>query len=334
VQNGPKLLYFFRGEDSSRRPAFAAHLEARGWQIDCVAVSDDAPAHGVLEVLRCPRDLSSYDMLAASEYFLTWALCVRAIATQAKAKIVALSFNQSARLLLTGIRPIDRLLNRVWRRASTFLVHSNAEARLFAKVHDIPHERFIFSYWGYDLPAHDPGKVRLPAEPYVAMVGRNNRDLSTFREAVERAGVRGVLITSDYMLERFPVAPSDRVEILVDRPLDECLNYIAGSLAHLVLVRDSERGAGHISAVSAMLLGKPQIFSDVDAIADYLIDGFNGIAVPVGDADAVANAIGALAADPELARRLGSDGRRLALERMSDAASSKGLADALLAALP
>ena len=72
-----------------------------------------------------------------------------------------------------------------------------------------------------------------------------------------------MLITAGYMLSQQSAEISGDVLLLADRPMEECLNYVAGSFAHLVLVADANRGAGHISAVSAMLLGKPQIFSDV-----------------------------------------------------------------------
>jgi glycosyltransferase involved in cell wall biosynthesis len=327
-----KLLYFFRGDECDGKPSFAAPLEAQGWQIDCVPVSDFARAHGVLDVFRWKGRFSDYDLVAANEYFLTWAVCLRASATRGRPIVVALSFNQSRRLLLTGLRPLDRLLNRVWRRAAMFLVHSNAEAELFARLHDLPLERFIFAHWGYDLPSYETPKVELPAQPYVTMIGRNNRDLKTFAAAVERAGVRGVAITAGYMVERYPVETSCNIWILADRPMDECLAYIAGSFAHLVLVLDADRGAGHISAVTAMLMAKPQIFSEVAPLSDYLIDGLNGIAVPVGDAEAVASAIRSLQSDPATAERLGVRGREFALKSMSHEAATSSVVETLIAA--
>ena len=330
---GPRLLYFFRGETSLTRPSFAAPLEAQGWEIDCVAVSDHAPARGIPNILRCRRDLSNYEIVVASEYFLTWALCLRLLFSRAKAKAVALTFNQSSRRLVrTGFRPFDALLNRIWRRISLFLVHSRAEARLFAKVHDIPADRFVFSYWGFDLPDFSSAKVEVPDEPYVTMIGRNNRDLATLYAAAERSGVPAIVITAGYMANWYPAKPPANVTLLVDKPMEECLSYVDRSFAHLVLVADSKRGAGHISAVSAMLLGKPQIFSDVAPIADYLIDDFNGIAVPLGDVDAIANAICRLKDDSALAERLGSAGRKFALEHMSDHASTSRTVDTLVAA--
>lgn len=324
--NRKKLLFFYRGEKEAGE-GFAATLEYRGWQVEKAPVSYSAPLLGVWEVFR-RRDLASYDVIASAEYYLTWALCLRLLFSPKKPKIAALSFNQSRRLLLTGLRLIDRLLNKIWRRAGLFLVHSRDEAALFAKIHDIPENRFLFSHWGFDLPPHDPTKTELPPEPYVSMIGRNNRDLQTFCAAVERAGVKGVMVTAAYMLERSPVR-SPNVLILADRPMEECLNYVAGSFAHLVLVADAERGAGHISAVSAMLLGKPQIFSRVAPLSDYLVDDFNGIAVPIRDADAVARAIQKLQGNPAFAERLGTAGREFALEQLTYEAFARRSADAL-----
>jgi glycosyltransferase involved in cell wall biosynthesis len=326
-ESGRTLLYLYRGDEQAG-DGFKAMLEQRGWQVTKAPVSYSAPLWGLKDVFRRP-DLAEYDVVAAAEYYLTWAICLRLLFRRGRPKVAALGFNQSKRLVLTGIRPVDWLLNGIWRRASLFLVHSRDEAALFAKIHEIPKDRFVFSQWGFDLPAHDFAKTKLPPEPYVAMVGQNNRDLETFCRAVERARVKGVLITASYMLERNPVQ-SPNVLILTDRPMEECLNYVAGSFAHLILVVDADRGAGHISAVSAMLLGKPQIFSDVAPLSDYLTNGFNGIAVPVGDAEAVAAAIRRLHEDQALSSALSENGRRFALEALSYEASADRTANALL----
>ncbi|WP_308515812.1 glycosyltransferase [Sphingomonas flavescens] len=334
MKRGPKLLYFFRGDEHSGRPGFGAELERRGWRVDCVPVSDAAALRGIPEVFAKKHDLSEYDVVAASEYFLTWALSLRALLNRNVPAVAALSFNQSSRRLIeTHIRPVDWLLNRVWRRVALFVVHSRAEADMFAKVHDIPGDRFVFSHWGYDLPAFREARVYSDPTPYVTMIGRNNRDIAAFCEAVRLADVRGVLVTAGYMLERNPLSVPTNVKILTDRSMEECLSLVAGSFAHLVLVTDAKRGAGHISAVSAMLLGKPQIFTEVPPLQDYLIDGFNGIGVPLSDAQAVAQAICKLRDDSNFADQLGTAGRRFALEKMSNAGSSARMADAIEAAL-
>jgi glycosyltransferase involved in cell wall biosynthesis len=330
VQGGTRLLCVFGGEHPGDRPAFSVDLEARGWAVDYSIIKGSTAAR-IAKAFRPGLKISAYDVVATNEYFLTWALCLRLLLSRSRPRLVALSFNQSStRVIRTGFSPIDRVLNRLWRRATLFLVHSKAEAALFARLHDIPIDRFVFSHWGFDLPAFAPGSVRTPLEPYVTMIGRNNRDIAGFCKAVQSAGVRGILITAGYMVSG-TIDPPENVDILVDRPLQECLAYLDGSFAHLVLVVDSDRGAGHISAVSAMLLGKPQIFSNVAPLADYLIDDFNALAVPIGDSAATANAIRRLKDDPKLAQRLGSAGRSFALECMSHRASARRIADALIA---
>lgn len=322
-----KLLFLIRGETDAS-DGFASWLEGRGWSVRQVPVGDLAPLRGLWDVLR-RRDFKKYDVVAATEYYLTWAVCLRLLLTRRRPKVVALGFNQSRRLLLSGVGFIDRLLNRIWRRGSLFLVYSNAEAALFERLHDIPADRFVFSHWGYDLPPHDFAKTKVPEDPYVTMIGRNNRDIATFCAGVERSGLKGVLITAQYVLDRYDGPMPENVVILADRPMEECLNYVAGSFSHLVLVLDADRGAGHISAVSAMLLGKPHVFSDVAPIRDYLIDGFNGIAVSVGSADDVARAILRLWDDTELRDELGENGRRFALEQLSHEAFATRSAAAL-----
>lgn len=331
MDDGCKLLYFFRGSEAEYPPPFIRLLEARGWQIDPVGVPGEASAYGVIDVLRRRRDFASYDIIAANEYFLTWAVCLGLTGIRRKPKVAAISFNQSRKLLLTGLKPVDRLLNRVWRAVSMFLVHSKAEALLFGKLHNIPADKFVFSHWGYDLPPREDHDLSLPSVPYVSMIGRNNRDIATFCAAVEKAGVEGVIVTAGYMLDRYQGDIPASVKILTDRPMEECLATIEGSFAHLLLVVDGERGAGHISAVIAMLLGIPQIYSDVGPLQDYLEDGVNGLAVGVGDVDGVAKAIGIFRDDAALAKQMGGNGRTFAEETLPLPAASKRAADAFSA---
>lgn len=331
MDDGIRLLYFYRGRKEDYPPPFVLLLEARGWKIDPVAVSDDAAAFGILKVWRWGRKFSSYDVIAANEYFLTWAVCVRLINVRRKPKVAAMSFNQSRRLLLTGVTAIDRILNRIWRPVSMYLVHSKAEARLFGEIHDIAADKFIFSHWGHDLPQLQPEEIGPPRTPYVSMIGRNNRDLATFCAAVENTGITGVIITARYIVDRYLGEIPESVLVLTDRALEECIVYMQGSFAHLVLVMDGERGAGHITAVIAMLLGKPQIFSDVRPLEDYLIDQVNGIAVRIGDVEGVSNAIQALFNDSDLAAKLGANGQSFARRELSLGAASARAADALCA---
>jgi glycosyltransferase involved in cell wall biosynthesis len=76
--------------------------------------------------------------------------------------------------------------------------------------------------------------------------------------------------------------------------------------------------------LEGMAAGKPVVSTDVGGVRDAVVDGETGILVPPGDVARLAAALLRLAADPELASRLGAAGRRrhregFTIERMVDA---------------
>jgi glycosyltransferase involved in cell wall biosynthesis len=76
--------------------------------------------------------------------------------------------------------------------------------------------------------------------------------------------------------------------------------------------------------LEGMAAGKPVVSTDVGGVRDAVVDGQTGILVPPGDVAGLAAALLHLAADPELASRLGAAGRRrhregFTIERMVDA---------------
>ncbi|MGH3914911.1 MAG: glycosyltransferase [Pseudonocardiaceae bacterium] len=64
-----------------------------------------------------------------------------------------------------------------------------------------------------------------------------------------------------------------------------------------------------ITVIESMATGVPVVATDCGALRDMITDGQEGFLVPVGDADALAERIARLAADPELRTRQGSHGR-------------------------
>jgi len=72
-------------------------------------------------------------------------------------------------------------------------------------------------------------------------------------------------------------------------------------------------GAGTIG-LRAMATGLPAVTTGVMGIPELVRDGENGVLVPPGRADLVADALGRLARDPELRARLGRAGRARVVE--------------------
>jgi glycosyltransferase involved in cell wall biosynthesis len=77
-----------------------------------------------------------------------------------------------------------------------------------------------------------------------------------------------------------------------------------------------EEGFG-LPLAEAMAAGLPTVASRVGGMPEIVVDGETGILVAPGDADALADAIVRVLADPELGRRLGEAGRARAVERYS-----------------
>lgn len=86
-----------------------------------------------------------------------------------------------------------------------------------------------------------------------------------------------------------------------------------------VLVLPSRSETFGIVAVEGAAAGLPVIATRIGGLAELVVDGATGMSVPPGDVGAIARALAALAADPELRRRMGAAGRRRA-EREFDAA--------------
>ena len=71
------------------------------------------------------------------------------------------------------------------------------------------------------------------------------------------------------------------------------------------------------TAVEAMHAARPLVASRVQGLAEVVTDSVTGLLVPADDAQALADALGSLAADPALAGRLAQQGEREAAERFS-----------------
>jgi glycosyltransferase involved in cell wall biosynthesis len=305
---------------------YAAPLEQVGYQVDQRVIVESSSARQLLSTLRIGSAIRRYKLIVANEYSTAIGLGILAVLFRARAHMVVLSLNLSRRPIKFGIAPLQRLIDRALARYNAVVVHSAPEIAAFVALHRLDTSRFHVVPWGFDLPAVD--REPWPGLPpgYVCVIGRNNRDFATAAVALAGTGVAGVFVGAALPLE----SRDPDIRCFQFLPFGDCLRIMAGALANVILVKDEARGAGHITAVAGMLLGRPHIFSDVGTLKGYLKDGRDGIAVPLHDAAAVRDAVRRLASDSALAKRMGRAGREHALRELSHAVFMNRIADVIL----
>ena len=311
------------GEAAQPLTGYGTLLADSGCAVERRVVREGSSPHQVLRGLWLTRDIRSFDAIIVSDYTASFAVAFMAILLRSRAMLAAVGFNLSRRPFRSGRAPIDRIVNRIFGRLDRIVVHSTPEIDQFVALHAMDRARFSVVPWGFDLPpvADDVADL-VPAVPYVAMIGRNNRDFEAARRALEGTGIGGVFVGCQ---DQHPAADTV-IRTYPSLPFEQCLGIMRGSLANLIILNDGNRGAGHITAVAGMLLERPHIFSDAPVIADYLQDRVHGIAVPFGSPQALRQAIRQLADDPALCERYGRRGRETALAQMSNAAFGQKIA--------
>lgn len=114
------------------------------------------------------------------------------------------------------------------------------------------------------------------------------------------------------------LALGERVRFLGAQPLDVILDaYGRADLFVLpcVVAADGRRDVTPNAVLEAMAMALPVVSTPVGGVPELLEDGVSGVLVPPGDAEALADAVAELIADPERRRRLGRAARARIEER-------------------
>ena len=91
---------------------------------------------------------------------------------------------------------------------------------------------------------------------------------------------------------------------------------MAAAAADIAVLSSSNEGTP-VSLIEAGAAGVPAVATAVGGVPDVVVDRETGLLVKRDDEDALADAVGRLAQDPELRVRLGTNARRHVLERFS-----------------
>jgi glycosyltransferase involved in cell wall biosynthesis len=222
----------------------------------------------------------------------------------------------AAAVVWTAERPLARAYRRAWFHAISESTRDDLASR------GVPRERIRVIHPGVDARQYtpDPAGARTPS-PSFLYVGRLKRykGIAFALRALALARARrpdlslDIAGSGDYRLELERLSATlgltDTVRFRGFVTEDEKIGLLRRSWANLF---PSPKEGWGITIIEAAACGTPSIASDSPGLRDSVRHGETGFLVPHGDVDALAGRMLELAGSPDLVRRLGSAGRRLA----------------------
>ena len=232
----------------------------------------------------------------------------------------------------TQRRIIRAGLNAPLLAASRIVANSGAARDALLEVQPHLASRTEVVHNGVAGPDHplEALRRRRPGDPFqIAMVGRLSprKGVDVALDAVgllRRSGVDASLSVCGSVFPGYEWYEEELHERAAQPDLNghvELLGYVRPTwpvleAADAVVVPSRAEPFGN-TAVEAMHAARPLVASRVQGLAEVVTDEVTGLLVPADDAEALAEALGSLATDPDLATRLAEQGEREAAERFS-----------------
>jgi glycosyltransferase involved in cell wall biosynthesis len=217
-----------------------------------------------------------------------------------------------------ALRTIDR---RALRRADVVVADTDAHAEFLAGLARLPRDRFEVCFVGAEERVFQRGWE--PEEPFTALfVGKliPLHGLETILEAARLAPDLRLRIVGSGQLDPLLAGRPANVEwvpwVEYER-LPEELHRASCALGIFGTSAKAQRVIPN-KAFQALACGAPLVTADTPAARELLADGESALLVPPGDPEALAGALHRLAAEPELAQRLGAAGHAVYRERASE----------------
>ena len=220
----------------------------------------------------------------------------------------------------------SRLYRLALARSDVILFQNKDDQALFRDLGLLPPDRPTAVIDGSGVDIHVFDVAPLPSRPSFLMVARLLRDkgIREFAAAAKRLrknhpdvpiSLVGYLDPSPDSLTEAELADLVACGIEFHGKLDDVRPALS---ACSVYVLPSYREGTPRSVLEAMAMGRAIITTDAPGCRETVVDGVNGVLVPVRDADALYAAMERFVLDPELAPRMGAESRMLA-ERRYDA---------------
>jgi glycosyltransferase involved in cell wall biosynthesis len=205
----------------------------------------------------------------------------------------------------------------------TFLVYASAQKALVEQRFGVPAERVRVIPFQVDTRFYSPeAAVAEPSDeslgsgdpPLVCAIGLERRDYPTLLKAVRGLPLRLVITASSAWSKQVSSTTGEAIpdNVIVKKFSYAGLRQLYQDSAFMVMpLLDVDFAAGVTAILEAMAMQRAVICSRAPGQTDLVVDGENGVYVPVGDVERMRVALTEMLADPARARRMGERGREL-----------------------
>jgi len=254
-----------------------------------------------LKAITSIRGVSKYDIVITHAPYMTLAVAFALFITGQGKKIrhFAFSFNHGNGRFFKGLYLL--VAKKVLKNTSGFVVYSKAERMIFNEKYGIPLNKLSFCHWAVNRPELDEfaKDYIVNSKPYISCMGRNNRDFETFIDVMRvNPQLNAILVCPKGRLSNINLP--DNILIKNDISMKESMSVLAHSLVSVVPIKDVSTGAGHITIVSAMQFGIPQLVTRINTVDDYFIDNHHGFYVELGDVESMSSKLNEIINNDEL----------------------------------
>jgi len=248
-------------------------------------------------------------------------------------------------LLLLGRRSLaHRMLSRWALAQADHATCISQELAMRASQLGVPAERIEVLYWGVDVQAFHPCSDRreirerlgVKNAPTVLSIRAMREIYHPLDLARSIPGVLAAVPSAQFLLFTYNADPALLARIkadLAEQGVAHAVTYV-GSLSGDSAIADWCRAADAavsvpesdgtpFSVLEAMACGTPVVASDLPSLRDWIEPGHNGLLVPVGDVEALRDALVRLLQDPGLRGEMGRHAVSVVLER----GDSRGFAE-------
>jgi len=294
-----KILVITPFEDKSWR-WLSQYFPEHEWTVKNNNLFIERKPFWLIKALVSLKNTSSYDIVISHHPYMTLYVAIALALTfkSKKTKHYAFSFNHGNGLFFKGLTL--KIARHVFKNTQGFVVYSMAERTIFKNKYGIDLSKLSFCHWAVKPPEihRKPADYIVKAKPYISCMGRNNRDFETFIEVMrQNPHLKAIIVCpqSRIVNETIP----ENVIIKYDIPLKDAMTILANSTVSVVPLKDVSTGAGHMTIVSAMQLGIPQLLTKLKTVDDYFIDNEHGFYIDLADVQSMTDKLNILVGDTD-----------------------------------